>query len=275
MNQPFNYYFIKAMHRKLRLPRSIVYSLSRNFNSANHLHRTNKISRSSYAIPAAPIPQSSGFKIFSENETSIFNGLINECIAIFKENREKYDDQYFIKNPKKRFLLTIASDEELLKKTEINKFLKSEFVNENVSYYLNQSYVLSTVRLWWTPVNDTSISSQKFHLDEEDLTQLKVFINISEVTQNHGPFTFISSDTTTKIISGFKNGKRRFSDEDVYKHASREELIELTGKAGSGAFVDTSKCLHFGSRNNTKERLVLMAQFLKLNAPLLTKSLRL
>ena len=179
-----------------------------------------------------------------------------------------------MRNPKKRFLLTISSDEELLENTEVIKLIKSDFVNEKVNYYFKQPYVLSTVRLWWTPLNDSSISSQKFHLDEEDLTQVKLFVNISDVTRHHGPFTFLPGEPTAKILSNCRNGKRRFTDEDVYKHASNKDIIELTGKAGSGAFIDTSKCLHYGSRNNSKERLVLMAQFLKLNAPLLTHSLR-
>lgn len=275
MNQPFNYYFIKTLHRKFRLPRTLVYSISRRFISKNRSHQANKIARIPNTPPADFIPQSSGFKLFQYNEIPNSNSLVAECNAIFNKCRQNYNDQYFLKNPKKRFLLTIASNEDLLNNIEIKKFLKSDFVNNNVSSYFNHPYVLSTVRLWWTPLNNTSISSQKFHLDEEDLTQMKVFVNISEVTQHHGPFTFLSGEASAKILSKFRNGKRRFSDEEIFKHIPKDELVELTGNAGSGAFVDTSKCLHYGSRSNTNERLVLMAQFLKLNAPLLTHSLHL
>ena len=86
---------------------------------------------------------------------------------------------------------------------------------------------------------------------------------------------FIAATSLTNIFSKFRNGNRRYTVSDIYKVVSQSEIIALTGNSGSGAFIDTSKCLHFGSRNNTKDRVVLMTQFLKTNARLLTNSIQL
>ena len=40
----------------------------------------------------------------------------------------------------------------------------------------------------------------------------------------------------------------------------RQKLV-LTGKAGEGACVDTCRCLHYGSRGNSKARIVMMLRF--------------
>ena len=276
MNQQFNHYLIKTLYRKLRLPRKFVYSISSKINEIPfNGHRHNEINNKSDTHSYDAIPDNLGFKLFSDKEVPDQNNIINECKTIFEKNKRKYDDQYFIKNPNKRFLLTIASDENLLEFPHIKAFIKSDFVNDRISRYFNRPYVLSTLRLWWTPLNDTSISSQKFHLDEEDLTQVKVFINITDCTEEHGPFTFLSATSSASILTSYRNGKRRYTDEEIFKILPKKEVISLTGPAGCGAFIDTSKCLHYGSRNNTKERLVLMAQFLKTSAPLLANSLHL
>jgi hypothetical protein len=57
---------------------------------------------------------------------------------------------------------------------------------------------------------------------------------------------------------------RRWSDDEVAEHSSPNDLVQLTGPAGSGAFVDASRCLHFGSRIKPGAmRLVFYAQYLR------------
>ena len=43
--------------------------------------------------------------------------------------------------------------------------------------------------------------------------------------------------------------------------------MKATGPAGKGLMLDTSRCLHYGSRGNTIERLVLMFQYTSFYAP--------
>jgi hypothetical protein len=57
------------------------------------------------------------------------------------------------------------------------------------------------------------------------------------------------------------------ADEHVAAKGVSDSAIRLVGAPGSAAFVDTSRCLHYGSRSNTRERLVLQLQFLRFQAP--------
>ena len=269
MSLKLKHHFINFFYRKLGLSRNVVYPIFSKINSLlpNKKHCQNEINTPLDPDVSSPISMDSGYKLFEANTFFDPQLVISECLEIFSKKKEIYDDQYFIKNPKKRFLLTIDSDENLLKNKHINNFVASKFVNNVVHHYLNHSYVLSTIRLWWTPVNDTAASSQKYHLDDEDLMQVKLFLNITDVSHEHGPFTFLPAHSSDIVLSRNRRTKRRYSDEEIYATLSKQDPISLVGTAGSGAFVDTSRCLHYGSRNNNQDRLVLMAQFLKQMLP--------
>ena len=274
MKNKFIYIFIKIFYRKLKLSRYIIYELARLIRKIgkDKVISENKIKRTSNQ-PINDNFSSKSYLTFKNDNSQLTNNLIKACQTIYQDNIQNFDENYFIKNPKKRFLLTLESDETLINNEAIKDFISSDFVIDNISCYLKESFVLSTIRLWWTPMNNSNISSQLFHLDEEDLTQVKLFINISNVNNDCGPFTFLNAIDSAKILNDRKHEKRRYSDNEVLNVIDEGNLIKLTGDSGSGAFIDTSKCLHYGSRNNSQERIILMAQFLRTSAPLLKNSL--
>jgi hypothetical protein len=138
----------------------------------------------------------------------------------------------------------------------------SRAILDSATGYLGTVPRLVTARLCWSPQNDTARSSQNFHFDYEDLTQLKVFINIFETTEEQGPLTFIPAEVSEQVQKSIGRVSR-ISDERIYEAGARNREVKLIGPAGSGAFLDTSRCLHYGSRLNKRDRLVLIIQFLK------------
>ena len=50
-------------------------------------------------------------------------------------------------------------------------------------------------------------------------------------------------------------------DEVIFSYAKPSDVRRFTGKAGTSIFVDTSRCFHFGRRQQSKERLMLMIQY--------------
>ena len=132
--------------------------------------------------------------------------------------------------------------------------------------YLGCVPILSAADLLWSPVNETSMSSQRFHLDDEDNRQLKVFLNVREVTSDHGPLTFLPADASERVRQRTGTIIARASDERVLG-AAEAEPIRVCGGPGSGALVDTGRCLHYGSRKNAEERLLLSFQYLRDDAP--------
>ena len=100
------------------------------------------------------------------------------------------------------------------------------------------------------------MSSQLFHVDPEGLTQVKFFINVFDVGDGEGPFTFIPADDTARIIRDVNVLRQqqglahqgRYLDEEITAVGASGAIVRVTGSGGSGVAVDTSRCLHMGSR---------------------------
>ena len=123
------------------------------------------------------------------------------------------------------------------------------------------------------PRTGKNIESQLFHLDHEGITQIKHFIHLYDVGQREGPFTFIPADATSRIVRDVrelrrkqKSGQdielRRYSDEEIAAVGGTGDIVTVTGPVGAGVAVDTSRCLHLGSRVDPGSfRLCLYTQY--------------
>jgi len=132
--------------------------------------------------------------------------------------------------------------------------------------YLGELPVLSAVSLWWTPPNATCESSQRFHRDSEDDEQLKFFFNVWEVDESSGPLRFLTRDMSRKAIADLGYTVGRVDDHRLADLGLLDQLLAATGEPGAGLCIDSSSCLHYGSRGNEKPRLALMLQYTRANA---------
>lgn len=158
-----------------------------------------------------------------------------------------------VHDPAHKPLLDLATDEEFL----------APIVN-----YLGDIPVLASIAIWYSPNDgDTIQRSQLFHLDGEDSKQLKCFLPLREVTNEHGPLTFIDAEKSTHIYETLKRkGKiskrnEKLDDDALYSLISKDDPICAVGKPGTVAMVDTSRCYHFGSRPAKNPRLQLHIQY--------------
>ena len=197
--------------------------------------------------------------------------LVAECRKIFDEYKRSGRLAQRVKEVAKPFLVQVTdSPIELMNRKPIRDFLLSEALINTAIRYMGRVPILSEVQLLWSPVNETLVKSQKYHFDTEDDRQLKIFVNIEDVTDESGPFTLISSGLSKKIktLTGYSGGRRtRLADELAEANAGANDQVRVTGLAGAGVVCDTSRCLHFGSRGNKRERLVLLIQFMDFFAP--------
>jgi hypothetical protein len=100
------------------------------------------------------------------------------------------------------------------------------------------------------------IASQLFHVDPEGVTQVKFFVNVFDTDDEDGPFTFIPADKSRRIIGAIRSLRRkrgepnvgRYTDDEIAAVGGSGSIIRVTGPRGSGVAVDTSRCLHLGSR---------------------------
>ncbi len=261
------------MLNTLRLPRLLATRLVKGsamiLNPVQFFKRKSKVeARSDEFIK---IPQDDGFILFDSEAFPNTKKLVIECREIFERERDSGAIDRKIDKVSKAFLVPVTrTPQELIANPAVREFVLSEAVLSSVIDYFGAVPILSRVELFWSPPNHSNQKSQKYHYDTEDNRQLKIFVNINNVTTESGPFTFISSPLSDKVqkLTGYVGGRRtRLEDDLVVNSMDEQDLLTATGNVGGGIMVDTSRCLHFGSRGNTKERLVLMIQFLNYFAP--------
>ncbi|TLD70549.1 hypothetical protein FEM03_12560 [Phragmitibacter flavus] len=109
---------------------------------------------------------------------------------------------------------------------------------------------------------DRPHDSQLYHIDYYSLPNVYVLVLLRDTTREHGPWTFLPRSISQHVkeqLGYWKHARGyRLSDEEVFSVANPADAIEFTGKRGTVLFIESSGCLHFGSRNSIQPRFQLM-----------------
>ncbi len=104
--------------------------------------------------------------------------------------------------------------------------------------------------------------SQLYHIDYYSLPNVYVLVLLQDTTAENGPWTFlprsISMEAKGRLNYWSRQRGYRVTDEDVYSVVDRNSVIEFSEPRGTVLFIESSGCLHFGSRNSVKPRFQLM-----------------
>ena len=104
-------------------------------------------------------------------------------------------------------------------------------------------YVLLTLSL---NTNKELSYSQLWHRDHDDTKVIKLFFYLTDVlSPEDGPFTFIPKQASDKL--GFRL-KSHLSDDQIDRWISKTAVTAMYGSRLSAFMVETSRCLHMGSR---------------------------
>jgi hypothetical protein len=174
---------------------------------------------------------------------------------------------------KTRLTVDVFHDDLLARQPEFVEFMLQDAVLLPVVEYLGTVPFLARVALPHSdhvPELRTPAHHQRFHVDNDDFRQLKFFVNVFDVGLSQGPLSFLPVDVSARVLRGLQRDKKRvglyttFSDEEIFEHCDPSEVVRLIGPAGTAAYVDLSRCLHFGSRVQPGcERVMLVAAFLR------------
>ena len=175
---------------------------------------------------------------------------------------------------KQSFYRHLLKDEDLRRNPDLVEFALSEKLLGPVTQYLGMVPYLTRVDLVYSVSRgtDEKIESQLFHLDHEGLRQVKYFIYVYDVAEPEGPFTFLPADTSFRVVNDVRTWRkrhgagdvesRRYLDSEIAAVNAAQDIITVKGPTGSGVAVDTSRCLHLGSRVSPGAfRLVLYLQY--------------
>lgn len=166
---------------------------------------------------------------------------------------------------RKRFLQNVLNPSTLTLDSAVIRFALRGDVLSAVSTYLGVVPYLSAIAVYHSDtVEGDPTSSQLFHCDGDDVTQIKVFVYCSHVDMASGPLTALDAATTRAVQS--RTGYRfrdRLTDDQVQQAVSAARHHAFLGCPGTTVFLDTSRCFHFGSRvaPDAPPRLVTMVQY--------------
>jgi hypothetical protein len=105
------------------------------------------------------------------------------------------------------------------------------------------------------------IASQQWHRDPEDAHVVKVFLYLSDVNENAGPFEYVRDSKPGARYGDFWpwGGNERPSryppPEELARRVDPDDFLTLTGPAGTFIFCDTSG-FHRGGFARTKARVL-------------------
>lgn len=168
---------------------------------------------------------------------------------------------------KKPFLVKLGEKEDLtLESPPFQLALRHDLIGVATDY-LGMVPILEYVNVFYSShAAAEPIKSQLYHCDSDELEQVKVFVLCDTVTAESGPLTFLPARQSAIVRDrvGYKYNTR-LTDDQVADAlgGSRDGEVQLLGPPGTTAFIDTSRCLHYGSRflDPAAHRLVVMLQY--------------
>lgn len=232
-------------------------------------HRQRVAARYSAQLSCEEMPRERGFCLLPPGHLEGISQVLWTCRDLFEQKLVEADDvsaapglerdrQLKMRAAKREYLRNLLNNDDLRQHPSLVDFALSDGLLGVATKYLGMVPYLNRVDLLYSVprLGDEKVSSQLFHVDPEGLSQVKFFINVFDVDDSHGPFAFIPADDTARVVrdvSAFRRaqGKQyagRYLDDEIAAVGSTDAIIYVKGAPGSAVAVDTSRCLHMGSR---------------------------
>ncbi len=217
-------------------------------------------------FPSTAMPSTEGFAMTAPDSLPGTDEVLDVCRRLFEPKRAAIEAVTLTGKAARRqarkkqgFMKSMLDDEDLRENPCLVDFALSDPLLSLVTNYLGTVPILTRIDLVYSvPRADPAehISSQLFHCDPEGLRQAKMFLNVFDVDEPQGPFMFIPASQSERLMAEIRTERRqagkadeiRVSDESVAAHGGFDMVRRLIGPPGTAAIVDTSRCLHAGSR---------------------------
>ena len=131
---------------------------------------------------------------------------------------------------------------------EISHILTKEIIQTLETYY-HGHFKVNRVESWrnyGVPnelVKNQEMFSNFWHCDNRRTDYTKLFINLSNITENDGPFHIVSKDRTKQLLKmGFGNRKNYKVSEEILE--DENYVFKGIGEIGTAYLGNTEVCLH-------------------------------
>jgi len=265
----------RLLYKRLGLPRERVHSWlswARGRTLGAELDRRRALAATLPSEPALYLDPEGALLRFEPGTLPGADAAAAYCRALYDDYRSSgAATAQLQRNPRKRFLLSVLSGNEFLAHPALVRFMVGRPILDTASRYLGAVPRLEGAALWWTPPNDSLQSSQKAHIDELAPRQVKIILHCDRVEADGGPLFALEAAHSAQVLVRSRQRRGRLDDDWLAEIDALQSMQPALGPAGSGILFDSSRCLHFGSRGNRRDRLVLAFHFLPADAPVHTR----
>ena len=234
-----------------------MYAAVRELFNASALHERKRLARVQDVDPALVIPRDEGMLVVPPGTFA----EVDDVVTAARDHFARMDIDAVIKNNsrnpdrtlKPHLLHSELSGDELFWDSPLFKLgLRPELLAA-FSQYLQMVPVLHHVHYWYSRYvpSDDLMSSQKFHMDWDDTSMLRMWVVVNDITADNGPTVVLNAKRSEEVRQRLlAKGLHwvRVTDEEFFAEVKEEELVPLTVPAGSLIIADTCRCFHYGSR---------------------------
>lgn len=250
--------------------REILRWLSRIYNWRSYRVRR-KLAKEMSSYPLEnfkTISRHLGFKLYDRTNDILVMEIVKDAERRVKETLdgpEKYLHGYYREDLLELSTLTLQSP--------YLQFCLQREIIAAVSSYLGEVPILQHILIWKSiPRDNEFIETELYHCDGDANKQIKIQLNVTNVTELDGPLTFLDADQSEvirkKLRYRYSPERYRVHDKEIRDILPNHHANRWVAPMGSVAFIDTSRCFHFGSRNDIKglPRIYVSMQFVPISA---------
>jgi hypothetical protein len=222
------------------------------------------------------LPQETGFLAFSPGDIPGLDTMAEIGKNIYDARADAAEDkeeQQLRRVQGKSPITHMLREDDFVERRELLDVATNRPISEIMTDYFGTVPRLDNIDLWASRPNQNSIGSQLLHLDKPDRRYVSIFLNVMDVTEENGPLTFLAAEESSRVRREtqyeklYFHGNGRLEDADLRHVSGEDKLIKVIGPAGAGGIVDTSECLHFGSRSKSGVRVVMIVTYMLAHKP--------
>ncbi len=156
-------------------------------------------------------------------------------------------------------------EDEIINIPEYQKLMTDNLFLSVAQSYLQCLPYADVSAFWWltdySKIPDAQAATM-WHFDMDRIKWLKIFVYLTDVTEETGPHTFVEGSHLSGNIPSnlLQYGYARLTDEMIEQSYAKEKVHSFTAPKGTIIFEDT-KGLHKGTPVIKGERLILQLQF--------------
>jgi hypothetical protein len=222
----------------------------------------------SYTGDSATLATQGHFTWSGENGHPLSDAVVDEARAMLNAGALK--EMKAACRERQLNLAVRRVDGEMRADSPLLRFALDARVLATATRYLGVLPVLDGIYLWYSPnerLSSDRNSSQLFHIDPTGYRELKMFVHVDDVSTDSGPLTIVPAPASRKLYPFFAHQTGSIGDEEVERIVGRDCIVPLTGPTGTVSGADTSTCFHFGSRQGTRDRLLVHFHFMSPYVP--------